>query len=613
MPDGDFSRGADVHFRAGVQHQLKERFAEAIAEYEVALSLEPSHAPVLNNHGGALMKLAEQASGQELRRRHQKAAETSLRAATNFAPSTLDAYYNLGILLREKLGGALLEQSSERHLGADRSYQRAAEAAESFGVAARLQPGDGALWERRADAFLAMGAVEDGRLPNDRVEERGVAAYKKALESLERVVALQPTQSGAYAKLAIAAHGVGLHRDPGVLGPLLLAMRYLQHAASDASRTVHLSGVEIADDHGGGGGTDKVCEHDATMATGVASCAPAASAQMERCEVHYSGMELPGQRVSAAHRGSGGEGACKVRAISWRSKAARLGETHPLSATQSAAGVDRTMGLAMGTGSSRLLAAFATPVFVYRLHRHYATDLHAALLPELLALQRRSSSVHHSNRGGWQSAAGLLSGSSLSVPLATLRTHALEAAEHFVRRLHTASRTKSPTLTFRPSIRLSLLNAWANVNNAGDSNLFHDHPQASLSGVYFVDDGTQGQQQRLRTRRCGADGGNGSIELIDPRYSLRMHRPPKQFEPPCEQIAAPTSSLRAGYLFEYSPPMQFAPTPGSFLLFPAWLMHRVRPHKLPRARVSVSFNVWIGDEEGGLGATQRLFDGAFAL
>jgi tetratricopeptide (TPR) repeat protein len=333
MPDGDFSRGADVHFRAGVQHQLKERFAEAIAEYEVALSLEPSHAPVLNNHGGALMKLAEQASGQELRRRHQKAAETSLRAATNFAPSTLDAYYNLGILLRgshrldealtvyraaaglapgsstarEKLGGALLEQSSERHLGADRSYQRAAEAAESFGVAARLQPGDGALWERRADAFLAMGAVEDGRLPNDRVEERGVAAYKKALESLERVVALQPTQSGAYAKLAIAAHGVGLHRDPGVLGPLLLAMRYLQHAASDASRTVHLSGVEIADDHGGGGGTDKVCEHDATMATGVASCAPAASAQMERCEVHYSGMELPGQRVSAAHRGSGGE------------------------------------------------------------------------------------------------------------------------------------------------------------------------------------------------------------------------------------------------------------------------------------------------------------------
>jgi hypothetical protein len=42
-------------------------------------------------------------------------------------------------------------------------------------------------------------------------------------------------------------------------------------------------------------------------------------------------------------------------------------------------------------------------------------------------------------------------------------------------------------------------------------------------------------------------------------------------------------------------------------------MHRVRPHKLPRARVSVSFNVWIGDEEGGLGATQRLFDGAFAL
>ena len=35
-------------------------------------------------------------------------------------------------------------------------------------------------------------------------------------------------------------------------------------------------------------------------------------------------------------------------------------------------------------------------------------------------------------------------------------------------------------------LRVSILNAWANINRAGDSNLFHDHPQAVLSGVYYV-------------------------------------------------------------------------------------------------------------------------------
>ena len=31
-------------------------------------------------------------------------------------------------------------------------------------------------------------------------------------------------------------------------------------------------------------------------------------------------------------------------------------------------------------------------------------------------------------------------------------------------------------------------------------------------------------------------------------------------------------------------------------------MHRVRPHALPRARTSVSFNLWLSDEAGGRGA-----------
>ena len=102
--------------------------------------------------------------------------------------------------------------------------------------------------------------------------------------------------------------------------------------------------------------------------------------------------------------------------------------------------------------------------------------------------------------------------------------------------------------------------------------------------------------------------------MVDPRYSLRMHRPPAQFEPPCDGLSSASHALRPGYLFEYAPPLQLEPSVGAFLLFPAWLMHRVRPHRLPAARVTVSFNVWLADDpDGGLRATRHLFDGLFEL
>ena len=142
------------------------------------------------------------------------------------------------------------------------------------------------------------------------------------------------------------------------------------------------------------------------------------------------------------------------------------------------------------------------------------------------------------------------------------------------------------------AVRASILNAWANVNRRGDVNLFHDHPQAILSGVYYV------------------DGAGGALELVDPRYTLRTHAPPAQFEPPCDHLGSDDAQLRPGYLFEHAGTLQVPPTPGSFVLFPAWLMHRVRPHDGDGARVSVSFNVWLGCDGGGIECVRPLFRGA---
>ena len=70
------------------------------------------------------------------------------------------------------------------------------------------------------------------------------------------------------------------------------------------------------------------------------------------------------------------------------------------------------------------------------------------------------------------------------------------------------------------------------------------------------------------------------------------------------------AQLRPGYLFEHAGTLQVPPTPGSFVLFPAWLMHRVRPHDGDGARVSVSFNVWLGCDDGGIECVRPLFRGA---
>ena len=92
-----------------------------------------------------------------------------------------------------------------------------------------------------------------------------------------------------------------------------------------------------------------------------------------------------------------------------------------------------------------------------------------------------------------------------------------------------------------------------------------------------------------------------------------MHRPPAGFEPPCADLAAAERQLRPGYMFEYSRLLDVKPAAGTIVLFPAWLMHRVRQHALPRARVSVSFNLWLAEEGGGLESLEGVFDGFFEL
>ena len=112
------------------------------------------------------------------------------------------------------------------------------------------------------------------------------------------------------------------------------------------------------------------------------------------------------------------------------------------------------------------------------------------------------------------------------------------------------------------------LNMWANVNRAGHANEFHSHPGSYWSGVYYVDDGGIAADPSL----------GGELEFMDPRGpGPAMYAPHLAFNMP--------GGLSVG-ANETVPPKA-----GRMVLFPAWLLHQVRPYRGTAERVSVAFNL----------------------
>ena len=659
-------------YHAGVRHHLADRLTSAISSYREALDINPGHPSVLNNLGGALIKAAEGRAAEPAERQRADAARM-LQLAVDLVPDFHDAYLNLGYLRRsrgqleearaayaaavavapadgmatahERLGSTLLRMSAAAGgvgpgLGSDESSKHAEAAATALGTAAALRPADAVLHERHGDALLALAAylhgIDGGQRDVMRAAEAAAssagaaataaagrtppppslvtseAAYERALESLSRAVELRPASSSANSKLAMAAHGLGTHGRPWVKPLLWSSMRRLQLDAEDATALVQLEGgadAAAADGLAGqkeaGAACVRVGEGGAVADAGACSdqegsdAVPAAAAvggartnaggmRLHWCERHYAGQkDLPGSDHAPD---------CRLRFL----------EASP--------------SPDVAEGGDSLLAAFATPIYVHSLPSNATAALNPPLLAELSRRAKSAPSVSRSNRGGWQSSPELLSPSaneSLAPPLHQLREHALHAVRAMLQRLQRASPVGvgGRPGAEPPRLRIGILNAWANVNRAGDVNLFHDHPQATLSGVYYA----RGVRSARATdgdgddgRRCVGAGRNGTIEFIDPRYTLRAHRPPAQFEPRCQDLEDETGQLRPGYIFEYSPPLQLGAASGTFVLFPSWVMHRVRAHWLKGSRVSVSFNVWLADEDGGVEHTRRLFDGVFA-
>jgi uncharacterized protein (TIGR02466 family) len=201
----------------------------------------------------------------------------------------------------------------------------------------------------------------------------------------------------------------------------------------------------------------------------------------------------------------------------------------------------------------QLRTYFPTPVAVATLTG--SATLNAALKRAILERAQAHPSVQHSNLGGWQS----------SWDFADWGGQAARAVIDTARALAdklTADRTGQPA---RVPWRL---NAWANVNRAGNANEFHTHPGAYWSATYYVDDGGIDADPAL----------GGEFEIQDPRgVAPAMYAPLLAFAMPGGQSAGASELIR--------------PKSGMLVMFPAWLSHGVRPYKGAGVRISVALNL----------------------
>ncbi len=196
-----------------------------------------------------------------------------------------------------------------------------------------------------------------------------------------------------------------------------------------------------------------------------------------------------------------------------------------------------------------LIALFAAPFI-----SHLWTDseaLNRELKDKILAQERDhpQRSVSLSNVGGWHSDTGDLA-------------FCGEAGITLCRRMKEMGDVATAKLFAeqgKPDPRFGwFLEAWANVNRAGDFNRVHFHGLYTWSGTYYVDAGDP-ENPNVGT----------ALELTDPNQARAGNFLPGHL---------PTSAL-------------IRPQPGLMVLFPSYVPHMVFPHKGASPRISIGFNL----------------------
>jgi len=200
-------------------------------------------------------------------------------------------------------------------------------------------------------------------------------------------------------------------------------------------------------------------------------------------------------------------------------------------------------------------ALFPTPLLTAQLPQ--AETLCEGLRNAILAREAETPGVRHSNTTSWQSDDDLLVWA--GAPGAHLSAAVQEVIDHFTGVVRGGE--------LSPDRIAWKINAWANINRAGDANDLHFHPGAYWSAVFYVDDGGINGEETL----------GGALEFLDPRGALPL-------------MHAPTVKMTISQCATAGLGERLYPRTGMLALFPSWLGHRVTAYSGAGTRISVAMN-----------------------
>jgi len=193
----------------------------------------------------------------------------------------------------------------------------------------------------------------------------------------------------------------------------------------------------------------------------------------------------------------------------------------------------------------------AFPTYIGRVRLPDTEAMNQGLRSLILAEESEYPSLGRSNIGGWHSRADFLRRSDANVTaLSSWITWALRRMICVTTGRENFAGTASIT-------------AWATICRTGAYHAPHSHPDSAWSGVYYVDAGTENQDQPL----------SGVLEFLDPRAGA-------------EAVSAPGDP--------YGEPFRVRAQSGLLVMFPSWLYHWVHPYAGETPRIAISFNATVG-------------------
>lgn len=109
--------------------------------------------------------------------------------------------------------------------------------------------------------------------------------------------------------------------------------------------------------------------------------------------------------------------------------------------------------------------------------------------------------------------------------------------------------------------------SWFHISREGAYKALHNHPSASWSMVYYVDQGDINVNDR-----------SGYIQFFDPRFAANMHQDVSNYK------------LKREYRHEG---ISYRPQNSMFVLFPSYMYHDVIAYTGKKPRINVAANFWV--------------------